>query len=295
MDAVYFGRLLTAMITPFTTDGAIDWPRVKDTMEHLIQTGTETLVVAGTTGESPTLSHEEKVELFRFCADEAKGRVKVIAGTGSNNTAASIELTKEAESTGVDGVMVVAPYYNKPSQEGMIQHFKAVAGATNLPVMVYNVPHRTGVNMATETMLRLAHEVENITSIKEASGDLVQAAQLISRKPEDVAVYSGVDELFIPYLSVGADGIVSVASHLLGSEMKEMMNAFFAGDVKKAAEMQQTYNPLMQAMFMTSSPAPLKYAMALKGICEEHVRLPVIPLNDQQKDIVSTLLEELKV
>src|SRR5699024_8240480 len=199
MDVVQFGRLLTAMITPMTDRGAIDWPRVDSVIEHLIQNGTDSIVVAVTTAHSPTLSHQEKHEIFRHSVQRAGGRAKVIAGTGSNNTAASVQLTREAEEAGVDGVMLVVPYYNKPTQEGLYQHFKTVAESTSLPVMVYNIPGRSSVNLSVDTLVRLTHEVENITSIKESSGDLVSLMDLVERKRDGVAIYSGMDELLIPY------------------------------------------------------------------------------------------------
>ncbi|SMO54251.1 4-hydroxy-tetrahydrodipicolinate synthase [Melghirimyces algeriensis] len=292
---MYFGRLLTAMITPMTECGAIDWPRVDSVIEHLIQNGTESIVVAGTTGESPTLSHEEKLELFRYTVRQAKGRVKVIAGTGSNNTDVSRQLTREAEEIGVDGVMLVVPYYNKPTQEGLYQHFKTVALSTSLPVMLYNIPGRSAVNMNADTMVRLTHDVENISAIKESSGDLVQVMELVDRKRKDVAVYSGMDELVVPYLSAGSIGVVSVASHVIGREMKEMIEAFVHGNVDEAGKLQRRFIPLIQALFMTSSPAPLKNALAAMEICEEHVRLPIVPLNQAEKTYLQTILQSLQI
>ncbi|MFC4077890.1 4-hydroxy-tetrahydrodipicolinate synthase [Salinithrix halophila] len=290
MDTVEFGRLLTAMITPMNKEEGIDWGRTEQVLEHLIATGTETVVVAGTTGESPTLTHQEKLDLFDFVLRRANGRVKVVAGTGSNNTHTTVELTKEAEACGVDGIMLVVPYYNKPTQEGLYQHFRIAAGSTSLPVMLYNIPGRSSVNMTVETMVRLAEDVANITSIKEASGNLVQVMDLIAKKPAGTAVYSGVDELNLPYLAVGGDGVVSVASHLTGREMREMMDAYFAGNPTRAAAIQRKHLPLIRALFMTSSPAPLKYALSRMGLCEETVRLPVIPLDSDEKEWMDSLL-----
>jgi 4-hydroxy-tetrahydrodipicolinate synthase len=294
MTDVQFGRLVTAMITPFTPDGAIDWRQVTELVEHLIRTGTETIVVAGTTGESPTLTHEEKLELFRRVSRQADGRVKVIAGTGSNNTEASIRLTKEAEEAGVDGVMLVGPYYNKPSQEGLFRHFQAIAEATSLPVMLYNVPGRTGMNISVDTMVRLA-ELDNVVAIKEASGDLSQVTELASRLPDRVAVYSGDDKLLLPILAVGGVGVVSVASHLVGPQLREMMDAFFAGDVRRAARIHQKYHPLFEGLFITSNPVPVKYAMHLKGLCEPTVRLPLVPPTEEQRRHIQDLLHRLNI
>lgn len=289
-----FGRLLTAMITPFTRDGEIDWPQVANLVEHLIRTGTETLVVAGTTGESPTLRHEEKLELFRRVTRQADGRVKVIAGTGSNNTEASIRLTKEAEEAGVDGIMLVGPYYNKPSQEGLFRHFQAIAEATSLPVMLYNVPGRTGMNISVDTMVRLT-ELDNVVAIKEASGNLTQVTELVSRVPEKVAVYSGDDKLLLPILAVGGVGVVSVASHLVGPQLKEMMDAFFSGDVTRAARLHQRYSPLFEGLFITSNPVPVKYAVHLKGLCEPTVRLPLVPPTEEERRHIENLIHMLEI
>ena len=293
MDTVEFGRLLTAMITPMTDSGAIDWPSVDSVVEHLIESGTDSLVVAGTTGESPTLTHEEKLELIRHVVRQVDGRAGVIAGSGSNDTASSIQLTQEAEKTGADGVMLVVPYYNKPTQEGLYQHFKTVAQSTSLPVMLYNIPGRSVVNMSVDTMVRLTRDVENITSIKESSGDLVQVMELVEGKREDVAVYSGMDELTVPYLSVGGAGIVSVASHVAGEEMKQMVESFFQGNVDRAGQIQRRLIPLVRGLFMTSSPAPLKYALSLMKVCGDSVRLPIVPLNPSEKDHMRSLLQQM--
>ena len=220
-----FGQLLTAMVTPFDQNGDIDFKATRILVNYLIENGTDGIVVAGTTGESPTLTTEEKVELFKFVAEVVNGRVPVIAGTGSNNTRASISLTKKAEEAGVDGIMLVVPYYNKPSQEGIYQHFKAIAESTSLPVMLYNIPGRSAVNMSVETIVRLS-EINNIAAIKEASGNLDSMAAIIEQTPSDFALYSGDDGLTLPVLAIGGAGVVSVASHIIGNEMQEMINSF---------------------------------------------------------------------
>lgn len=277
-----FGRLITALFTPFTKENEIDWPCLEANIERLIEDGNDAIVVSGTTGESPTLTQSEKLELYRFAKEKANGRIKVIAGTGSNNTIQSLELTKKAEEIGVDGVMLVAPYYNKPSQEGLYQHFKTIAESTSLPVMLYNVPGRTSVNMTDETMARLA-QLDNVVAIKEASGDLDQIARLIAAIPDEVAVYSGDDGLTLPILSIGGAGVVSVASHLVSREMKEMMDAYFSGDVKKAQELHIRLLPVFHGVFVTTSPAPLKYAMSQKGWSKPYVRLPIVELTEEEK------------
>lgn len=227
-----FGRISTAMVTPFDNNGNIDFQKTEKLVEYLIHHGTDSIVVAGTTGESPTLTTEEKLALFKHVVSVVNKRVPVIAGTGTNNTRASIELTKKAEQTGVDAIMLVTPYYNKPNQEGIYQHFKAIAESTHLPVMLYNVPGRTSSSIAPETVIRLS-EIDNIVAIKEASGDLDNMAKIIEKTPDDFALYTGDDSLTLPTLSIGGDGVISVASHVVGDEMQEMIQAFLSGDVKK--------------------------------------------------------------
>lgn len=287
-----FGRLVTAMITPFTKEHEIDWASLENVIEHLIETGTDTIVVSGTTAESPNLSHEEKLKLFQFTLNQSRGRVKVIAGTGSNNTKETISFTKEAEQLGVDGVMLVTPYYNKPSQEGLFQHFEAVAKSTSLPIMLYNVPGRTGVNLSVSTMVKLA-ELENVVAIKEASGDLTQISQLIAAVPESVAVYSGDDGITLPVMAIGGVGVVSVASHVIGKEMKKMMEAFVAGDHQTAALIHQQSLPVFQGLFITANPVPVKYAMAKLNLCEPWVRLPLVEMTEAEKQATDAWMKQL--
>jgi 4-hydroxy-tetrahydrodipicolinate synthase len=284
-----FGRLVTAMVTPFDQELNIDFQKTERLIDHLLETGTEALVVSGTTGESPTLSGEEKLQLFRHVVEYTNGRCKVIAGTGSNNTAASIEFTQAAEKTGVDAVMLVAPYYSRPSQEGLYQHFKAVAEATKLPVMLYNVPGRTGVNMTAQTTLRLA-ELPNVICVKEASGNLSQMAQIIENAPEGFELYSGDDGLTLPVLSIGGVGVVSVASHVVGSEMTEMINAFFSGNYRQAAALHRKLLPVFEGLFAYPSPGPTKVALEKLGVPVGGVRLPLVELNEQEREFVYSLV-----
>lgn len=277
-----FGQVLTAMVTPFDQNGEIDFNATKTLVEHLITNGTDGLVVAGTTGESPTLTTEEKIELFKCVVEAAAGRVHVIAGTGSNNTQASMSLTKLAEETGVDGIMLVAPYYNKPSQEGLYQHFKTIAESTSLPVMLYNIPGRSIVNISVETVVRLS-EITNVVSIKEASGNLDAMAEIISKTPSDFTLYSGDDGLTIPVLAIGGAGVISVASHIIGNDMQEMINAFKNGDVQKAAATHRNLLPIMRALFIAPSPSPVKAALNLNGIQVGGVRLPMVPLSNKEQ------------
>ncbi|MGG2089143.1 4-hydroxy-tetrahydrodipicolinate synthase [Priestia aryabhattai] len=285
-----FGQVLTAMVTPLDQNGEIDFNATKTLVEHLITNGTDGLVVAGTTGESPTLTTEEKIELFKCVVEAAAGRVHVIAGTGSNNTQASISLTKLAEETGVDGIMLVAPYYNKPSQEGLYQHFKTIAESTSLPVMLYNIPGRSIVNISVETIVRLS-EVPNVVSIKEASGDLDAMAEIISKTPSDFTLYSGDDGLTIPVLAIGGTGVISVASHIIGNDMQEMINAFKNGDVQKAAATHRNLLPIMRALFIAPSPSPVKAALNLNGIQVGGVRLPMVPLSNKEQSTLEKALQ----
>lgn len=289
-----FGQVLTAMVTPFDQNGEVDFNATKDLVNYLIANGSDGLVVAGTTGESPTLTAEEKVELFKFVVSVAGGRVPVIAGTGSNNTKASISLTKLAEEAGVDGIMLVAPYYNKPSQEGMYQHFKAIAQSTSLPVMLYNIPGRSVVNISVETMVRLS-EITNIVAVKEASGNLDAMAEIISRTPNDFTLYSGDDGLTLPVLAIGGAGIVSVASHVIGNEMQEMINSFKNGQVLEAASIHRQLLPIMKALFAAPNPSPVKAALNMNGIQVGGVRLPIVPLNDEEMRALKNVLPDTVV
>ena len=287
-----FGQVLTAMVTPFDQNEEIDFPAVTNLVEHLITNGTDGLVVAGTTGESPTLTTEEKVELFKFVVKTVNGRVPVIAGTGSNNTRASISLTKLAEEAGVDGIMLVAPYYNKPSQEGLYQHFKAIAQATALPIMLYNIPGRSVVNISVETIVRLS-QIPNIVAVKEASGNLDAMAQIISETPDDFSLYSGDDGLTLPVLAIGGAGIVSVASHIIGNEMQDMVNSFRSGNLQAAAEKHRSLLPIMKALFAAPSPGPIKAALNMNGVPVGGVRLPMIPLNEVELASLKKALQPL--
>lgn len=277
-----FGRLLTAMVTPFDDHGALDANRIKKLVDHLIDHGTEGLVVAGTTGESPTLSHEEKLTLFAEVIEASAGRVPVIAGTGSNNTKTTIELTKEAEKIGVDGVMLVAPYYNKPNQEGLYQHFKAVSESVHLPVMIYNIPSRSNVNVTADTIVKLS-EIDNIVCVKEASGNLDQVAEIIERTPDDFVVYSGDDGMTLPILAIGGYGVISVASHVVGREMAQMIEAYLTGNIKQAADLHRQLLPIMRQLFAQPSPAPTKALLNKIGVEVGDVRLPLVPLTAGEK------------
>lgn len=286
---MYFGQVVTAMVTPFDTSGQIDFLKTTLLIEHLISNGTDALVVAGTTGESPTLSFDEKLALFAHTVNVVQGRVPVIAGTGNNNTTRSIELTKKAEEVGVDGIMLVAPYYNKPSQRGMYEHFKTIAEATVLPVMLYNIPGRSTVNMSVELVCDLS-KIKNIVAMKEASGNLDQITAIITNTEDDFLVYSGDDGLTLPILAVGGVGVVSVAAHIIGREIQEMINSYKAGKNKEAALLHQQLLPIVKALFMAPNPTPLKAALELKGVKVGGVRLPLIPLSEIEQEALARVL-----
>lgn len=288
---ISFGKVSTAMVTPFDHKGNIDFEKTTKLVNYLIENGTDSIVVSGTTGESPTLSTEEKIALFQHVVKVADKRIPIIAGTGSNNTYGSIELTKKAEKVGVDAVLVVAPYYNKPNQEGLYEHFKAIAESTSLPVMLYNVPGRTVVKIHPDTVVKLS-EIPNIVAIKEATSDLASATEIIARTADDFMLYSGDDYLTLPMLSIGATGVVSVASHIIGNEMQEMIEAFYTGDNKKAASIHQSIVPIMNGMFMAPSPAPVKTALQMKGIDVGSVRLPLVALSPQEREELSRIINK---
>ncbi|MFB5194193.1 4-hydroxy-tetrahydrodipicolinate synthase [Neobacillus sp. KR4-4] len=290
---VHFGRVSTAMVTPFDKKGHIDFAKTTQLVNYLIENGTESLVIAGTTGESPTLSKEEKLALFDHVVKVVNKRIPVIAGTGSNNTYASIELTKKAEQLGVDAIMIVAPYYNKPNQEGLYQHFKAVAEATSLPVMVYNIPGRSAVNIHPDTIIRLS-KIANIVAVKEASGDLNAMTHIVANTDDDFVLYSGDDSMTIPVLSIGGVGVISVASHVIGNQLQEMVKAFFNGENEKAAKMHQQLLPIMQGLFAAPSPAPVKTALQVSGLDVGSVRLPLVGLTEQERTTLITLLKQIK-
>ena len=289
--AVDFGRIMTAMVTPFDQNLNVDLGLAKKLARHLVNLGNDGLVVSGTTGESPTINKQEKLDLFKAVVEEVGGQATVIAGTGSYDTAESIALTKEAEKLGVDGVMLVVPYYNKPSQEGLYRHFKAIAESTSLPVMLYNIPGRSAVNMTPDTVARLA-QVDNIVAIKEAAGSMDQVAELKRVLPADFAVYSGDDSMTLPMLSVGGKGIVSVAGHIIADKIKEMINAYVSGNITLAAQMHLNLFPVFKGMFITSNPTPAKTALNMMGVKVGGVRLPLVDATEQEKDTIKKLLKE---
>nr|WP_277876647.1 MULTISPECIES: 4-hydroxy-tetrahydrodipicolinate synthase [unclassified Leptolyngbya] len=285
---------MTAMITPFTADGEVNYAVTEKLAVHLADHGTDTIVVCGTTGESPTLSWDEEFELFRVVKSAVAGKAKVMAGTGSNSTAEAIEATQKAAKMGLDGSLQVVPYYNKPPQSGLYQHFKAIAESSDLPLMLYNVPGRTSQNLQAETVARLA-KIPNIVAIKEASGNLDQVSQIRRMTPPEFAIYSGDDSLTLPMLAIGAKGVVSVASHLVGDRLQQMIRAFESGQVQKATQIHLELLSLFKVLFVTTNPIPVKAAMSLQGWQVGDLRLPLCAPDDAVRDQVMQVMSELNL
>lgn len=289
-DAPEFGRIITAMITPFDDKGKVDFKAAEKITDHLISTGTTAIVVAGTTGESPTLDAAEKGDLLKSVLETAGNRAKVIMGSGSNDTLKSVEASKAAEQAGAHGLLVVAPYYNKPSQAGLLAHYGEIASNTTLPIFVYNIPGRTGITIASETIINLAEKHSNIYALKDSTGSVEQSGDIAGVVRDDFKIYSGDDYLTLPFLSVGACGIISVASHVTGDAIKEMTDAFFAGKLDRAREIHYKYLPLWKGLFAAPNPTCVKYALSKMGLCKENLRLPLIPLDSEQKAAIDKLL-----
>ncbi len=286
-----FGRVLTAMVTPFDSRLEVDYGQARKLAAYLVANGSDGIVVAGTTGESPTLTREEKIRLFEAVVDEVGGRARVIAGTGSNVTSDSVSLTREAEKIGVDGAMLVTPYYNKPPQRGLYHHFRTVAEATDLPLMLYNVPGRTSSHLLPDTIAELA-KVENIVAVKEASGSLVLAGEIRRKTPDDFLMYCGEDAVTLPILSVGGHGVVSVVAHIVGNELQAMVRAFLAGDIDTARKIHLDLIPVFETMFITTNPIPVKTAMNLLGFAAGGLRPPLVAATGEETEAVRNLLKK---
>ncbi len=284
------GEIITAMITPFNEDLSIDYNSLEKLINHLIKTGTEAVLVAGTTGETPTLSHEEEAELFTFVKKTVNGRIKIIMGAGSNSTETAVKSSIRAKQAGADAVLSVVPYYNKPSQKGMYEHFAAVAQAVDLPIILYNIPGRTGVNMQPATIAKLACEFNNIAAVKQSNSDLDLISDIKLLCPADFAVYSGDDSLTLPMMSLGAHGVISVASHIAGNEMQKMIKAFKSGDNEEALKIHLQLYPLFRKLFMAPNPVPVKAALANLGIIKEYVRKPLVTLEKTEKEELMTVI-----
>ncbi|MGN0165178.1 MAG: 4-hydroxy-tetrahydrodipicolinate synthase [Lachnospiraceae bacterium] len=274
----------TAIITPMNADGSVNYDSFGEMIEFQIANGTDCIVVCGTTGEASTLTHEEHIETIRYCVDKVAKRIPVIAGTGSNCTETAIYLSKEAEKCGADGILVVTPYYNKATQNGLFAHFSAIAAAVNIPVVLYNIPGRTGCKMTPETIARLYREVENIVAVKEASGDMSAVAKIVSLTNGEMDIYSGNDDQVLPILSLGGKGVISVLSNIAPRETHEMVASFLAGDVKKAQEIQLKYIPLISALFCEVNPIPVKKALNLMGMNAGPLRMPLTEMEEQNAE-----------
>lgn len=292
------GEVITAMVTPFNEKREIDYPAVERLAKHLVNTGSDAVLVAGTTGESPTLTHEEEYELLYAVKGTVSGSAKVIMGAGSNSTRTAVDVTKKVESLGADAILSVVPYYNKPNQQGMIEHFGAIAKSTNLPIILYNIPSRTGVNMLPQTVAFLAKEYSNIVALKQSNSDLDLISELKAQCPKDFAIYCGDDSLTLPMLSLGAHGVISVASHVVGEEIKSMIHNYKSGQVKAARNMHQMLFPLFKKLFMAPNPVPVKAVLSRLKLIENYVRRPLFELNEIERselfDCLNEVLETLK-
>ncbi len=284
------GEVITAMVTPMNEKREVDYEKVEMLAYQLVNTGSDAVLVTGTTGESPTLTHEEEIEILCSARRAIAKKGKLIMGTGSNSTETAVMMSKKAEQEGADAILSVVPYYNKPSQSGIIEHFSAIAEAVELPIILYNIPSRTGVNMSVETVKTLARKYQNIVAVKQSFGDMDMITDLKMSCPHDFAVYSGDDSLTLPMLSLGAHGVISVASHLFGKEIKSMIRNFKTGDVMTAKNMHQKLYPIFKKLFMAPNPVPVKAALAYKGLIEDYVRRPLVELTKTEKtELIFTL------
>jgi 4-hydroxy-tetrahydrodipicolinate synthase len=289
-----FGRLLTAMVTPFNPEGQVDYEMAARLANHLVEQGNEGLVVCGTTGESPTLTWDEEYQLFQVVLESVGSRATVLAGTGSNSTREAIAATAKAAKLGLHGSLQVCPYYNKPPQEGLYQHFKAIAQNADLPLLLYNIPGRTGVNLLPETVARLA-EIPSIIGVKEAAGSIEQVCAIRELTSSDFLIYSGDDALTLPFLSVGAHGVISVAAHLVGPQMQQMIKAFITGDIHQAQVFHQKLLPLFRALFLTTNPIPVKCALELMGWPVGQPRLPLVQASETVREQLNNVLKTLSL
>jgi len=288
------GRLLTAMVTPFDDRGQVDYQQARKLALSLLDSGSDGLVVSGTTGESPTLSREEKLRLFTEIRSAVADRGTVVAGTGNNDTRESQELTREAEKIGVDACLLVVPYYNRPTQQGLLEHFKAIAQSTTLPCIIYNVPSRTVTNLTADTLIKLS-QIDNIVGVKEASGNFGQIAEIVQGTREGFLVYSGNDSDTLPILALGGYGVISIASHLVGIQIKDMIEKSLDGRIQEAAKIHRCLLPLINALFIVSNPAPVKWALNCVGFRVGKPRLPLVEPDEKSADLVEATLKNYKI
>jgi 4-hydroxy-tetrahydrodipicolinate synthase len=289
--AARFGAVVTAMVTPFRADHSLDLDGAQRLARHLLDHGTDSLVVAGSTGESPTLSHREKLDLFRAVIEAAGSQGKVVCGTGTYNTAETIELSREAQDLGADGLLVVTPYYSKPPQRGLLEHFTQVGSAVDLPVIAYNIPGRTGIRIEHDTLLQMA-DVPNIVAVKDSTGDFQAISRLISEAPADFEVYSGDDWATFGYLCLGAVGVVSVAAHVVGDRIHHLTDLVLTGDIPAARKVHEELSPLFNALFITTNPIPVKTALDILGLPAGPPRLPLVPATREERARIERALSD---
>lgn len=288
------GEVITAMVTPMNSKGEIDYDNVEKLAKHLIENGSDALLVAGTTGESPTLTNDEERELVSTVKRAVSGKAKIILSAGSNCTKTAVNFSKNAQKEEADAILSVVPYYNKPNQVGLIEHYSSIAKATDLPIILYNIPSRTGISLEPSTVAYLASTFENIVGIKQSFGDMDKVTEIRSLCPDNFAIYSGDDSLTLPMLSLGARGVISVASHLFGKEIKSMIRNFKSGDVLAARNMHKKLYPVFRQLFMAPNPIPVKAALQYKGLIEEYVRRPLVTLNEDEKIVLFRIIDQVK-
>jgi 4-hydroxy-tetrahydrodipicolinate synthase len=286
-----FGAVVTAMVTPFREDHSLDLEAAQALTEHLLEHGNDSLVIAGSTGESPTLTHREKTDLFRATIDAARGKGKIICGAGTYSTAETLELTRAAQEVGADGLLVVTPYYNKPPQRGLLEHFRLIAESTDLPIVVYNIPGRTGTRIEHDTLLRMA-EIPNIVAVKDSTGDFQGVSKLVSEAPPDFEIYSGDDWATFGFMCLGAVGVVSVAGHLVGDRIRQMTDLVNSGDIPAARKIHEELTPLFNALFVTSNPIPVKAALEMVGHRVGPPRLPLVPASSEERTRIEKALAD---
>lgn len=289
-----FSGTITALVTPLLKDGSVDYSALKGLVDYQLEQGIDGLSPCGTTGESATLTHEEQHRVIKVVVEQVGKRVPVIAGAGSNSTRTAVALARAAEEAGADAILSVTPYYNRPTQEGLFQHFRAIAESVRVPVIVYNVPGRTGCNLEPQTLMRLA-EIRNVVGVKEASGNLGQIMEIIRQRPSGFAVLSGDDALALPIIAAGGDGVVSVVSNEAPGLMKQMVDAALAGDYEKARRLHYRLLPLMNANFIETNPIPVKAALAMMGLIQENYNLPLCAMRPENRDRLRRILEELEL
>jgi len=293
MSTRYLSGTAVALVTPFKEDRAVDTDALRRLVQFHVEAGTDIIIPCGTTGESPTLSEDEQFAIIRIVKDEAGGKLIVAAGAGTNSTVHAVELAKNAVKAGASALLSVAPYYNKPSQEGIYQHYRHIAEAVSVPIIIYNVPGRTGCNVAASTILRLARDFENIAAVKEASENFSQISELLEERPEHFSVLTGEDSLILPFIAMGGDGVISVAANQIPSQIKKLINAVKAGNLDEARAINRRYRKLLKLNFIESNPVPVKYILARMGMIEENYRLPLVPLSQASKQLIDQELELL--